>query len=90
VDTLRGSGLSRSQPLTVVATTAGDQKAGSIAWEIHEYATRVRDGKRDDPSFYPVIFGADIDGGDDPHDPEVWRKVTFLWRDFSHEDFAIL
>ena len=32
-DALRGSGLARSQPMTTVATTAGDSKTG-IGWEV--------------------------------------------------------
>jgi phage terminase large subunit-like protein len=84
-DSLRGSGLSRKQPMTVVATTAGHDKH-SIAFEVHDYACRVRDGKIVDPTFYPVIYGATDD--DDVHDPEVWKKcnpsygITFNENDF--------
>lgn len=59
-DVLRGGGLSRRQPLTVVTTTAGHSRQ-SIAWEIHDYATRVRDGKIQDESFLPVIYSAPED-----------------------------
>jgi phage terminase large subunit-like protein len=38
-------------------TTAGSDPF-SIAGEIHDYAEKVRDGVIDDPSFYPVIYGA--------------------------------
>lgn len=84
-DTLRGSGLSRQQPMTIVATTAGDSKTG-IAWEVHDYACRVRDGKIADPSFLPVIFAAPDDAKID--DVAVWKAanpsfgVTFQEQDY--------
>ena len=85
-NTLRGSGLSRTQPMCAIATTAGDHKIG-IGYETHDYACRVRDGKVHDPSFYPVVYG--IEPGDSPDDPAVWRKcnpnfgITFNERDFE-------
>lgn len=93
-DVLRGSGLARRQPLTLVTTTAGHDRH-SIGWEVHDYATRVRDGKLVDPSFYPVIYAAsDTDPIDDP---ATWRKanpslgVTFAATEFArlyHEAVA--
>ncbi len=85
-DTLRGSGLARRQPLTVVTTTAGDSRT-SVGWEVHDYATRVAAGKVIDPTFKAVIFAADEEA-DDVHSPDVWQKanpsygVTFTERDF--------
>ena len=32
------------------------------------------EGRKTDPTFYPVIYGADMD--DDWTDPEVWKKAN--------------
>jgi phage terminase large subunit-like protein len=42
--------------------------------EKHAYATKVRDGVIEDPSFLPVIYEASPD--DDWTDPEVWARVN--------------
>lgn len=71
-DALITSVAARTQPLTVYATTAGADHA-SLAWEIHEYATRVRAGEIDDPDWLVALFGARSD--EDWTDPEVWRRA---------------
>lgn len=68
-----GSGDARKQPLYFIITTAGDNKT-SIGYEVHNYALDVLSGVRDDPSFYPVIFGAAEDA--DWTDPDVWREAN--------------
>lgn len=69
----KGSGDARKQPLFFLITTAGDD-TNSICYEIHQKAKDILDGRKIDPTFYPVIFGADID--DDWTDPEVWKKAN--------------
>ena len=54
----------RAQPLEVLPTTAGAEKAG-LCWETHEYALSVLAGEIKDPEFLPAIFAA---GPDDPID----------------------
>lgn len=72
-DTLTSSEGSRRQPLIVVITTAGwDRK--SICYEQHKRAVKVRDGIIKDPSFLPVLYGANKK--DDWTDPRVWRKAN--------------
>ena len=55
----KGSGDAREQPLYFLITTAGTD-TNSICYELHQKALGVLNGTINDPSFYPVIFGADI------------------------------
>jgi phage terminase large subunit-like protein len=63
----------RQQPLTLIIGTAGYDRQ-SIAWEIDQYATRVRDGIVDDSTFAGFIYR--IDEEDDWTDIEVLRKAN--------------
>lgn len=59
LDTLENSTGARRQPLTVIITTAGIRKTGNVAWEMHNYAKKVRDGIIKDDSFWAVLYGVD-------------------------------
>ncbi|MBE3118850.1 MAG: terminase large subunit [Candidatus Atribacteria bacterium] len=72
-DTLRYSGLTRLQPLTIAITTAGYDRT-SICYEQRRYAEDVRDGAIEDISFLPIIFAADPD--DDWTKESTWRKAN--------------
>ena len=82
-DVLTTSTGARRQPLTVVITTAGWDRQ-SICWELHEYATRVRDGIVDDPTFLPVIYAAPEDA--DWTSEAVWRACNPALGDFRSLD----
>ena len=69
----KGSGDARMQPLYFLITTAGDN-THSICYEVHQKAKDIIAGRKIDPSFYPVIYGADDD--DDWTDPAVWKKAN--------------
>lgn len=69
----KGSGDARMQPLYFLITTAGTD-THSICYEIHQKAKDILDGRKIDPTFYPVIYGAD--DGDDWTDPKVWKKAN--------------
>jgi len=73
IDVLRTSMGARRQPLLVLITTS-DFERESICNELHEYASKVRDGIIDDYAFLPVIYEASRD--DDWTSPEVWRKAN--------------
>lgn len=73
IDVLVTSTAYRSQPMTILLTTAGYDK-NSICWEYHDYATCIKDGTKSDPSFLGVIFAADAE--DDWKDPKVWAKAN--------------
>jgi len=69
----KGSGDARMQPLYFLITTAGDNQNG-ICWEVHQKAVDIIDGRKKDPTFYPVIYGAAPE--DDWTDPKVWKKAN--------------
>lgn len=69
----KGSGDARMQPLYFLITTAGTD-THSICYETHQKAKDILEGRKIDPTFYPVIYGADE--SDDWTDPEVWKKVN--------------
>lgn len=69
----KGSGDARTQPLYFLITTAGDN-VHSICYEVHQKAKDILSGKKNDPTFYPVIFGADEE--DDWTDPKTWHKAN--------------
>lgn len=69
----KGSGDARKQPLFFMITTAGTD-INSICYEVHQKAEDIINGKKHDPTFYPVIYGAGPD--DDWKDPKVWAKAN--------------
>ena len=73
VDVLETGMGSRTQPLMIHITTS-DFERESICNEKHDYASKVRDGIIEDPTFLPVIYEALIT--DDWKDPEVWHKAN--------------
>ena len=74
VDVLtKGSGDARTQPLYFLITTAGTDRNG-ICYEYHTKAKDILDGRRIDPSFYPVIYG--LDDRDDWNAEESWYKAN--------------
>ena len=67
----KGSGDARMQPLYFLITTAGTD-TNSICFETHQKAKDILEGRKIDPTFYPVIYGAGED--EDWTDPKVWLK----------------
>ena len=53
----KGSGDARTQPLYFLITTAGTDR-NSICFEQHQKAVDIIEGRKIDPTFYPVIYGA--------------------------------
>ena len=53
----KGSGDARTQPLFFFITTAGTDTQ-SICYETHQKALDILEGRKIDPTFYPVIYGA--------------------------------
>jgi len=56
----KGSGDARLQPLFFLITTAGTDR-NSICYEQHQKAVDLLEGRKIDPTFYPVIYGIEDD-----------------------------
>ena len=69
----KGSGDARAQPLFFLITTAGTDTQ-SICYEVHQKAEDILEGRKTDPTFYPVIYGAAEE--DDWTSPKVWEKAN--------------
>ena len=69
----KGSGDARMQPLYFLITTAGTDTQ-SICYETHQKAQDILEGRKHDPTFYPVIYGAPSEA--DWTAPEVWAKAN--------------
>jgi phage terminase large subunit-like protein len=72
-DVLATSMGARRQPLTFIITTAGHDRT-SVCWQLHEHAARVRDRVVSDPSFLPVLYGAEET--DDWTSVDVWQRAN--------------
>ena len=68
-----GTSDARKNPLHFIITTAGNDQ-NSICYELHQKAVDILEGRKVDPTFYPVIYGADIN--EDWTDPKVWKKAN--------------
>jgi phage terminase large subunit-like protein len=68
-----GSGDARKQPLYFLITTAGNDPH-SICYEVHQKAKDILEGRKRDPTFYPVIYGAE--DSEDWTSPSVWKKAN--------------
>ena len=68
----KGSGDARTQPLFFLITTAGTDRH-SVCFEQHQKAEDILCGRKVDPTFYPVIYGAGDDA--DWTSEEVWYRA---------------
>jgi phage terminase large subunit-like protein len=59
--------------LYFLITTAGTDR-NSICYEYHSKAKDILEGKRIDPSFYPVIYG--LEDGEDWNSEKAWYKAN--------------
>ena len=69
----KGSSVARQNPLHFIITTAGNDRH-SIAYELHTKAVDILEGRRVDPTFYPVVYGLKDD--EDWEDEANWYKVN--------------
>lgn len=68
-----GTSDARLNPLHFIITTAGND-TNSVCYELHQKALDILEGRKIDPTFYPVIYGAAED--EDWTDPKVWAKAN--------------
>lgn len=69
----KGSSDARQNPLHFIITTAGTDRH-SIAYELHTKAVDILEGRRVDPTFYPVVYGLKDD--EDWEDEANWYNVN--------------
>lgn len=69
----KGSSDARQNPLHFIITTVGTDRH-SIAYELHTKAVDILEGRRVDPTFYPVVYGLKDD--EDWEDEANWYKVN--------------
>ena len=69
----KDSSDARQNPLHFIITTAGNDRH-SIAYELHTKAVDILEGRRVDPTFYPVVYGLKDD--EDWEDEANWYKVN--------------
>lgn len=69
----KGSGDARTQPLFFLITTAGTDR-NSVCYEQHQKAVDIMEGRKIDPTFYPVIYGASDE--EDWTKEETWFKAN--------------
>lgn len=69
----KGSGDAREQPLYFLITTAGTDQ-NSICFELHQKAKDIIEGRKKDPAFFPVIYGAE--DTDDWTSVSTWKKAN--------------
>ena len=69
----KGSSDARQNPLHFIITTAGNDRH-SIAYELHTKAVDILEGRRVDPTLYPVVYGLKDD--EDWEDEANWYKVN--------------
>lgn len=71
--TIKGAFAARRQPMLVIITTAGEDKA-SIGMELHRLSVYVLEGVVPDETWFAFIAAAD--DGDDWRDPKTWHKAN--------------
>ena len=69
----KGASDARRQPIDFIITTAGDNRE-TVAYELHQKARDILDGKREDPVFYPVIYSLGMD--EDWKDERNWYRIN--------------
>jgi len=69
----KGSGDARTQPLFFLITTAGNDRH-SVCFEQHQKAEDIICGRKIDPIFYPVIYGAADEG--DWSSEKIWYQAN--------------
>jgi phage terminase large subunit-like protein len=74
VDALETSIGARREPLLLYLTTADYEREGSPCNEMHDFAKRVRDDPRIDPTFLPIVYEAPKDA--DWNDRGVWAACN--------------
>ena len=86
-DALTLGSATRSQPLTLVISTAGYELESPLG-RLYRFGKKVKSGEVVDPSFGMTWWGPDDNEEYDPHDPAVWERFNPAFNEFMNvEEF---
>ena len=83
-DALSLGSATRSQPLTLVISTAGFDLESPLG-RLYRYGAKVTSGEVEDPSFGMTWWGPAENEEYDLHDPEVWARFNPAWDHFMNQ-----
>jgi len=83
-DALTLGSATRSQPLTLVISTAGFDLESPLG-SLYRYGAKVTSGEIEDPSFGMTWWGPAENEEYDLHDPEVWARFNPAWAHFMNQ-----
>mgnify|MGYP003999898337 FL=1 len=83
-DALTLGSATRSQPLTLVISTAGFDLESPLG-RLYRYGAKVTSGEIEDPSFGMTWWGPAENEEYDLHDPEVWARFNPAWAHFMNQ-----
>jgi phage terminase large subunit-like protein len=76
--------VNRSQPLTIITTTAG-QSSGSPCYEEYSYARQIATGALKDDTYLPIIY--ELDTEDDWTNRLLWKKANPNYHILNEDEF---
>lgn len=83
-DALSLGSATRSQPLTLVISTAGFDLESPLG-RLYRYGAKVTSGEVEDPSFGMTWWGPTENEEYDLHDPKVWARFNPAWDHFMNQ-----
>ena len=87
VDTVMYATRGVENSLVISVSTAGENR-NWIGYQWWKDAKLAMQDPSVNPSFYGLIYGADLEAGDDPHDPAVWAKANpAMGEAFAEDEF---
>lgn len=87
VDTVMYATRGIPNSMVISVSTAGENR-NWIGYQWWKDAVLAMQDPSVNPSFYGMIYGADLEAGDDPHDPAVWQKANpAMGEAFTEDEF---
>ena len=81
---LTSGSATRPNPLTILISTAGNQRQG-FWYEIYDEFRKIKNGEIINPRYLPVMYEASPE--DDPFDENTWRKAMPALGDYVSIDY---
>lgn len=87
VDTVMYATRGIPNSMVISVSTAGENR-NWIGYQWWKDAVLAMQDPSVNPSFYGMIYGADLEAGDDPHDPAVWKRANpAMGEAFTEDEF---